>query len=125
MRPDQWQRLQAVAEKVAEIAITDCDPENWAHSDKTSKELSRDQRGDAYWSRRQAIATCGVLARIHHLVANHNIIGETSTAGSPDDAPEQTLERMIYEAELQGEDLLDRVQRSVSRADFLTRANAK
>ena len=125
MRVDQWQRLQAIAEKVAEIAIVDCDPDNWAHSDTPSKKLTRDQRGDAYWSRRQAIATCGVLARIHHLVMNHNVIGDNSTAGSPEDNPEQTLERMVREAEKQGAELMDRVQRATSREEFLRLANAK
>lgn len=64
MRQDQLIRLQALSEKIAEVAIFDADPDNWVGAGKPAKKLTKAARGNAYWCRKVAIGTISVLMRV-------------------------------------------------------------
>lgn len=69
MRPDQRERLAAVSERLAEVVIRDCDPDNWTAGGKTIGQMTRDERGDAAWCRKTAVQSVALLVRVETLLA--------------------------------------------------------
>ena len=61
MRPDQVERLKELTEKLADRFLMDADPSEWPGDGKSPADLTQQERGDAYWSKKNAMATGGVL----------------------------------------------------------------
>jgi hypothetical protein len=113
MRQDQYVRMQALSEEIAEIAIFDMNPKNWAATGIAAKDMTKEQRGDAYWSRKIIIADIAVLTRMAVLK------NTLSAARSPDDEDEETsLDEEITKAETEAKQLLDEVQRQAKKSEF-------
>lgn len=87
MRPDQWQRLRDLEERLADVFIEEADPESWP-----------EERIDRYKCKRDAAETAMLLARTQSLMAPG---GE-----SPD--PER--------AEKQAQDVITKAQKRASEA---------
>jgi hypothetical protein len=103
MRPDQIQRLQDLAEKLADNFIFEADPQEWPGQGKAPAEMSQQERGDAYWCKKNAMATGGVLRYTLDLVANHS-------TGKPDDASKDVdLDKRIRDAEKRAAAAVERV----------------
>lgn len=64
MRDDQYGKLQDLATKIADVVIHDADPDNWIAVNVPAKDLSREERGDAYWCRRLATSSLSVLMKV-------------------------------------------------------------
>lgn len=64
MRQDQIDRLEDLAEEITDVFIRDADPANWSASDKTPKDMTKEERGDAHWCRKLAMHTGSLLARV-------------------------------------------------------------
>ena len=101
MTPEQYKGFQDLAEKLAGVALVDADPDNWIGSKKIPGDLSKDERGDAYWCRKQASATLAVLWRISSLV--ELIQDQTNRANKGGVAevkdPEDELKKQVASAE--------------------------
>lgn len=69
MRGDQHENLRKLGEKLAEVVLRDADPENWVASEKMPCDLTKDERADAYWCRKFAMASLAALARVSSLSA--------------------------------------------------------
>jgi hypothetical protein len=69
MRNDQYLKLKALSEKIADVALFDADPDNWVGAGKAAKKLTKEQRGNAYWCRKVALGTISVLMRVEALAA--------------------------------------------------------
>ncbi|MDR1276485.1 MAG: hypothetical protein LBL72_08935 [Candidatus Accumulibacter sp.] len=69
MRGDQYENLRKLGEKLAEVVLRDADPENWVASEKMPCDLTKDERADAYWCRKFAMASLAALARVSSLSA--------------------------------------------------------
>ena len=67
MRPDQRQRLQAIADRLIEQTIMDADPDNWSGAGQTLRAMDKDTRGDALWCRKIAVQTVMLSAKIELL----------------------------------------------------------
>jgi len=102
MRIDQFLKLQALSEKLADVAIVDADPATWAGAGLTAGTMTQQQRGDAYWSRKMALSTISVLMRVQGLIHSTQQLGDTPPPGAPtaepvDEAP--NLDTEIAQAE--------------------------
>lgn len=64
MRDDQIQRLQDMAEAVAEIFIEETDPQTWSGAGVPMADMDSQTRGDRYWCKKNAIQTGTLLARV-------------------------------------------------------------
>lgn len=80
MRQDQYLRLQALVEKIAEAIILDADPEFWTAAGIKANELSQEQRGDAYWCRKMASASLSVMTKVLVLT---NMVERRMVSDSP------------------------------------------
>lgn len=106
MRPDQRQRLADVAERLAEVAIRDADPDHWTAPELTLAEMSKEQRGDAAWCRKTAALSLALLVRMEQLTAS-----EAAAPGAPS---EPDPEAEIRRAEKAADAALNRVMRGAS-----------
>jgi hypothetical protein len=113
MRVDQFLKLQALSEKLADVVITDVDPVSWAGAGLTAAQMTQTQRGDAFWSRKMALSTISVLVRVQGLIHSTQQFGDTpppagAPAADPVDEP-PSLEAEIAQAEKDARVVLDRV----------------
>ena len=115
MRLDQLQKLQALSERLADVFITEADPDHWTGDGKLPADLSREERGDRLWDRKGAMATGGVLRYTLDLIGHHG--KRIDAPGNPEDpAKESDLDGKIRRAEKEAAAAMDRV---------LTKAKAK
>jgi hypothetical protein len=89
MTPEQLARVTTLHDKLLEVALTDADPAHWIGVGKKPSELTRDERGDAQWCRKLAIATVALTMQVQRLMQNP-IVGGASVPDDP--PPEETAE---------------------------------
>ena len=65
MRDDQITRLQALSESLGEVVIHEVDPANWPGAEKDPADLTQQERGDRYWSKKNAAATMTPVSYTH------------------------------------------------------------
>lgn len=126
MRQDQFEKLQALSEKLIDVAMDEADPDTWPGAGWKPAELTKEQRGDRYWSKKNAVATLSLIDRIHRIV---NDVRSASAGGGADPAAvteaETELDAEINAAEKEATKLLDRVQRETKRAEFKKHVHGK
>lgn len=109
MRPDQIARIQELSEQLADRFILEADPTEWPGAGTPPAEWSQEDRGNAYWCKKNAMATGGVLRYTMDLLAKH-----TPEDGKGDQAAQDAdMDRQIREAERRSAQL---VQEAVNRA---------
>lgn len=109
MREDQIDRLRELSEGLAEVVIAETDPHAWPGSDKTLSELTKEERGDRYWCKKNAAATMTLLLKVVNIagiVGRGNKPGETSA--------EDELDSELAAAERQAAAMLERVSQGTN-----------
>lgn len=119
MRPDQLERLGALAEKLAEVVLEEADPDNWPGAGTPVTGLSKEQRGDRYWSKKNAAMTLVLLNDLAKVAAN------TKEALGRDPYTEPELDARIDKAEAQAARLLDEVAKAAKKAAFDKKTHGK
>ena len=116
MRPDQYEAIQAISERLADVVIADADPSNWIGNNVLPKDLTKEERGDAYWCRKLACASLSVLTRVAYLTKQeHNNNGFAAEGVQRD----SLLDAEIAAAEKESEKLLASLQkRQEKKAKF-------
>lgn len=116
MRDDQYLRLQALEEKLTEQFLVDGDPDNWTGQGILPKDLTKDQRGDRYWCKKNAVATIALTIRLGSLIGTVQRNGTVTPGGDEgedgeDGRAENLLDAEIAAAEKEAQKLLQRVER--------------
>ena len=62
MTPDQIEKLAAIETELVEVFVEECKPKAWPGMAK------KDERGDRYWYKKNALATLTLAARIQTLL---------------------------------------------------------
>jgi hypothetical protein len=97
MRDDQFERLEQLQEKLCESVFDEADPDNWPGKDKLPMEMSKDERGDRYWCKKNAAATLTLLTKTLSL-AHFKESPDIPAPGSQS-SPEDDFEKEIKKAE--------------------------
>ncbi|TXI89642.1 MAG: hypothetical protein E6Q40_02015 [Cupriavidus sp.] len=123
MREDQKLRLQDLAERLADVFISEADPDNWSGSGKLPNEMTKQERGDRHWDRKGAMGTGGVLKYTLDLIAG-------GKAGRINDADEQAardadLDARISNAEKRARQAAARVLDKAAKGEYDARAQGK
>lgn len=125
MRQDQYEKLQELATDIADVAIFDADPKNWIGAGTAAKDLTKDERGDAYWCRKLAVSSLSVLLRIQGVIGQLELSG-AGTKPAEDDSEGRELDAEVRHAEREAEKLLASLSlRSEAKAEFDKRAVGK
>lgn len=104
MRQDQRERLAALCERMAEVAMTDCDPDNWTAAGQLARDMTQQERGDAYWCRKNAATSLMLLEKLERLVT-------VPGGGLPDPLADNGLDAQIADAERRASALVDKALR--------------
>lgn len=95
MRKDQIERLQEIAEQVAEVFLEETDPQNWTGAGQMLVDMDKDTRGGRYWDKKNAIQTGTLLARVLDLRDRDSRSVDTKT---PDDDGEKEISKFEKQA---------------------------
>jgi hypothetical protein len=113
MRTDQLTRLEALRDRLIEVAVVDADPTNWTAFGKRPCEMTKDERGDAKWCRSLAVQTVALTMQVQRLMQNP-VAGNATVPDQPA-APQEDEEAGI-DAEIK--------RYESAAADVLTRARS-
>ena len=118
MRQDQYEKLQALSERLTDVFLGEAEPAKWPGHNIEPGAMDQQTRGDRYWCKKDAVATLACVQRISTLVhmiqtRSYDVGGEQ--AKGDDDVD---LSKEISAAEAEAEKLLDEVQRGVRKQAF-------
>lgn len=125
MRQDQFEKLQALSEKLTDVVLVEADPDNWPGSGWKPIELTKEQRGDRYWSKKNAVATLSLIGRISQLTDTIRMASNAGTGGVAVVDSEDELDAEVAAAEKEASKLLDELQRKSKKAEFDKRVHGK
>lgn len=91
MRQDQIERLRTLAEKLADVVLEEADPDMWPGTGMPLADMTKDQRGDRFWCKKNAAATFALLQR------TESVLNPTVPDGGP--KPSADVEHDIAQAE--------------------------
>lgn len=134
MRQDQYEKLQALEEKLLDVFIVEADPSSWPGQGIKLSEMDSKTRGDLYWCRKTAASTCVLVQRVAGLIGQTQA-GGRGTAPADDDPAvdpatetanaERQLDDEIARAERDAERLIREVQTGSKKAAFDKRTHGR
>lgn len=71
MNTKQLKKLQALRNKLFDAMVFDTNPENWVAYGKPACELSKQEKDEASWCRRQASSSIALWEKIDKLIMQH------------------------------------------------------
>lgn len=118
MRADQYEKLQALQEKLVDVFLMEADSDNWPGANLTSANMNQQTRGDRYWSKKNAVATGGLIQRVSNLTHKIEMANADTGGGGADEVrdEESDLDKQVAAAEKEGKRLLDKVQKKAKSA---------
>ncbi len=129
MRQDQYEKLQALAEKLTDTFLAEANPDAWPGHGVAMAAMDQQTRGDRYWCKKNAAATLSVIIRTTNLVG---IIQQRSAGAGGGDVPpaegeagDDGLDAEIKAAEKEASKLLHQLQQGSSKAAFDKRVHGK
>ncbi len=105
MRPDQLQRLAELSEKLADVVLEEADPDTWPGAGVPLADMTTEDRGNRYWSKKNAAATFSLLERTASLLA------DVKTVGNDRNKDDDDLEKQIAAKEREASKLLEKVMK--------------
>lgn len=131
MRQDQYEKLQALSERVMDSFLHEADPDHWPGKGLKIGEMDAQTRGDLYWVRKTAISAASLYGRIEAMIGRVQIAGSGTTpaAGEPPEGeapPPDDLEAEMRMYAREAAQLVDQVQQgSRKKAAFDARTHGK
>ena len=83
MREDQYLELKQLGEQLIDVALDELNPNNWSGAGRKLSELSRDDRGDRYWSKKNAGQTLTIIIKMQSLTGMIERAGFSDVARDP------------------------------------------
>lgn len=121
MRADQYEKLQALTERLTDVFLTEADPDKWPGVGIEPNQWDQQTRGDRYWNKKNAAATLTVLMKTTNLIG---VIQQRSAAPGADADPaavqegkpeEDSLDADIRAAEKEATKLINKAQKYAAK----------
>lgn len=127
MRQDQYERLQALTEKLTDVFLDEANPDTWPGKGLSAGEMDQQTRGDRYWVKKNAAATLTVIMKTTSLIG---VIQQRSAAGAVDGVQPESddadgLDGEIRAAEKEATRLLNKLGTAASKEAFDKRVHGK
>ena len=119
MRADQLQRLKDLEEKLIDVYLEEADPEAWAGAGLPINDMSKEERGDRYWSKKNGVATIALAMRTAELVDRF----EKGVGGGEDH--DGDVDKQIAESEKEAARLLNRITDPAVKKKFMDKTLGK
>lgn len=120
MRPDQLARLQEVTERMADVFLTEADPDYWSGNGVLPCDMSKEERGNRHWDKKGAAATAVVMQHAIGLIKwsqSHETMDEEKQAEL-----DKELDKHLIDAERRA---AQAVERAMQRAQGRMQAHGK
>jgi hypothetical protein len=98
MRQDQFEKLQQLEEKLADVFIGEAEPAKWPGHGIDPGAMDQKTRGDRYWVKKNAVATLSLMQRVAVTIGQVQLRG----AGTTPEKPAEGGEQDHLDAEVQG-----------------------
>lgn len=108
MREDQKARLEEISELLTEAFLDEADPREWPGAGVPASGWTQEERGNRFWTKRNAIGTAAVLRSLHDLEDRH--VKNTSADPDTQAGRDSDLDRHISRYEKEAATLLEKVQ---------------
>jgi hypothetical protein len=118
MRPDQLVRLNELSDMLADVLIEEIDPREWPGAGAPLASLSKEDRGDRYWCKKNAAATLMLVGKVGELTKGALLMNYDA-----DDS--RQLDDDIKQAEKEASKLLAQLQDTAGKTEFSKRAYGK
>lgn len=119
MRQDQFERLQALSEKLMDVFLDEADPSSWPGKGMKIGAMDAQTRGDLYWVRKTAASAGMLYTRVMSMVNQVQMVGAGTTPPSSDEAETGTqLDAEVAAAEKEAARLLREIQSGAGKAAF-------
>jgi hypothetical protein len=118
VRAEQYEKLKALQEKLTDTVIDEADPDKWPGEGKELAELTREERGDRYWCKRNAAASLSIIMKMHNLIGviEHGASRKPNELEGDDEGDD--LDTEVKAAEREAKRILNRMQtRARARAN--------
>jgi len=127
MRQDQFERLQALTEKLTDVFLDEAEPSKWPGHGIDANAMDQQTRGDRYWCKKNAAATLTVIMKTTGLIG---VIQHRSAAGAPEGVQPESdepdgLDGEIRAAEKEAQRLLNKIGGATSKEAFDKRVHGK
>ena len=120
MRQDQFEKLQALGERLMDVFLDEADPSSWPGRGLKIGAMDAQTRGDLYWVRKTAASAGMLYTRVMTMVGNVQQAGAGTTPTPEDDAAEAgtQMDAEIASAEKEAKRLMAELQRGSGKAAF-------
>jgi hypothetical protein len=108
--PAYVERLEALADTLTEQLFEEADPKKWTGGSKDLLQMTKQERGDRYWDKKNAAMTLTLVVKMHSLI-DLNLRtkgGKIKAAGEEEEA--ETLENEIKKANKAAMRIMEKVQ---------------
>lgn len=95
MRQDQYERLQALSEKLMERFLQEADPDEWPGAGMKIATMDQQTRGDLYWTKKNGAATGMLYTRVEAMIGSTQIAGGTAPTAEAGDAGQADHESQL------------------------------
>ena len=109
MRPDQLARLNELTEELADVFISEADPENWSGAGIVPRDMTKEERGNRHWDKKGAMGTGGLLRYTLDLIAQGVMNTNNNPGGHAQQERDADLDAKIKDAEKRAEAAVARV----------------
>jgi len=118
MRQDQYERLQALQEKLMDVFLSEADPDGWPGVGIEPRAMDKATRGDRVWCKKDAAGTAVLIMKAMSMTG---MIQRGAAEGGmvpPEGAPEDEteMEDAIQAAEREAAKILATVQARMKKA---------
>ena len=110
MRLDQIAKMQVLSEGLADVVISEADTSTWPGAGKTAAELTQEERGNRYWSKKNAAATMTLLVKVMSITG---MLARNGAESGTDNAAKE-LDEEVNQAEQQAMALLERASKGAN-----------
>ena len=98
MRQDQYERLQALEEKLLDVFLVEADPDEWPGAGMKMAAMDAQTRGDRYWVKKNAAASGILVNRVGGMISATQAWGSGTTPAEGDSEGEAQLDKEIASA---------------------------
>jgi hypothetical protein len=125
MRQDQYEKLQALSERLTDTFLEEGDPDRWPGHGIEVAAMDKQTRGDRYWCKKNAVATLSLIDRVGRLTGDIQAASAAGTGSANVVDDEGGLDADILQAEKEAAKLLDQMTRAAAKKNFDQRVHGK
>lgn len=100
MKPHQRAKLLELLDELVDVAAVELDPRNWPGVGLKPMEMTKDERGDRFWCKKDASQTLTLINRLDSL---------TTAGGFVSEDDEVEMARMVQAAQKQADEIIARM----------------